>query len=570
MSSQAPAVTDGGQNRTDAVAQLRALHAITRASAQADNDDDLLRWTATAAQVALGAASVSIERFERENGVLRTLVNVGDLGPTERELPDDETYSLNEYASLEFVEAGGHGAVTTLDDCDPDPMEVELLQRLGKHSAVDVPIFLDGGVWGELYATRTADVPPFEHADLAFAEAVAAQVAAGIAQGAHARRLEALARLDPLTGLANRSAIEERLDEAIDAHLHGGPAVGVVICDVNGLKPVNDGLGHDAGDRLLSQTSELLSRTATALPGSLAGRIGGDEFALVVQGLDTDAMLPALRDLCQGARQLNHGSGLSCGLASTSDPIGHVGTSGDLLRLADAAQYRAKRGRASWPVVAGRSLAPEVAAALASGEDEPTGIEGRTVGRRPSDVTHHMVAEAVALLDRSRGATVLNRLATVGASVAGAIDAATWWVSVVPDGSDTLHPRCYGAARPPAAPGPDRSQFFEVDVVVPLAEFPDTVRVLAGGWFEQHVDDPDGDPAELAVLQEGGYRAVVGAGGTRAGEGWLLEVFADEHSPSMTGLGPTLRALVALALAEGAEGVESAEGPAWLAPASNG
>ncbi len=106
MSLRAPPATDGGVNRTDAVAQLRALHAITRASSEASNHDDLLRWTASAAQRALQAASVSIERFEREHGVLRTLVSVGDLGPTERELPEHETYAINEYATLEFLESG--------------------------------------------------------------------------------------------------------------------------------------------------------------------------------------------------------------------------------------------------------------------------------------------------------------------------------------------------------------------------------------------------------------------------------------------------------------------------------
>jgi len=441
MSLRAPLATDGGVNRTDAVAQLHALHAlhaITRASSEASNDDDLLRWTASAAQRALRAASVSIARFERERAVLRTLVSVGDLGPTERELPEYETYAINEYATLEFLDSGGRGAVTTLKDPEAIPSELELLRILGKHSAVDVPIFLDGAVWGELYATRSADMEPFTYGDLEFAEAVAAQVAAGIAQGAHARRLEALARLDPLTGLANRSAVEERLDRAIDAYLLMGRNVSVAMCDVNALKPVNDELGHDAGDRLLTRTAELLSQAAARLPGSLAGRLGGDEFPLVVEDLSTDELLPVLRDLCQHARELPQGAGLSCGVASTSDPIGHVGTTGDLLRLADGAQYRAKRSDAYEPVVAGRSLAPDVAAALASGV-AGSNVRSPRAGRRPSDAAHAMVAQVVALLDGKPRASALDRLATVGAAVVTATDAGAWWVSVVPAGADTMH-----------------------------------------------------------------------------------------------------------------------------------
>ena len=548
MSLRAPPATDGGVNRTDAVAQLRALHAITRVSSEASNDDDLLRWTASAAQRALQAASVSIERFEREHGVLRTLVSVGDLGPTERELPEHETYAINEYATLEFLESGGRGAVTSLEDPEAHPSELELLRILGKHSAVDVPIFLDGAVWGELFATRFADMEPFTYGDLDFAEAVAAQVAAGIAQGAHARRLEVLARLDPLTGLANRSAVEERLDRAIDAYTLRGRTVSVAVCDVNALKPVNDELGHDAGDRLLTRTAELLSRAAARLPGSLAGRLGGDEFALVVEGVSTDELLPVLLDLCQQARELPQGAGLSCGVASTSDPIGHVGTPGDLLRLADGAQYRAKRSDAYEPVVAGRSLAPDVAAVLSS--EAGSIVRSPRAGRRPSDASHAMVAQVVGLLDGKPRASALDRLATVGAAVVAATDAGAWWVSVVPAGADTLHSLRYGSSRPAAAPGQLWRQYFELGAVLALAQFPDTERVVTGGWAEHRLDDVPGDPAEHEVLRQGGYLGMVAAGGARREERWLLEIFADDQCPPMTGLGPTLRVLVALALAE--------------------
>ena len=92
----------GGDHRTDAVAQLRAVYGIGQAAAAARTDDDLLQYTAAAARVALGASSVSIERFELDRGLVRVLVNDGDLAPTELELPEHETYSIDQYA----VESG--------------------------------------------------------------------------------------------------------------------------------------------------------------------------------------------------------------------------------------------------------------------------------------------------------------------------------------------------------------------------------------------------------------------------------------------------------------------------------
>jgi len=256
-----------------------------------------------------------------------------------------------------------------------------------------------------------------------------------------------------------------------------------------------------------------------------------------------------LQQLCEDARKLPQGAGLSCGVASTTDPIGHIGTPGDLVRLADAAQYRAKRGRAPGPVVAGRRLPAEVAAVLAERFDlGGQGREARTE-RRQSDVAYAIVADAVRLLDGARGRSTLDWLSLVGAPT-GAADASAWWVSWTPAGENVLHTLRHGSARPPSAVGPRSQEYFATGLELPLRDFRDTVRVLDGGWTEQRVDDAGGDDAEQEVLRQGGYTAVVAAGGSRGDERWLLEVFADDQGRPLIGLGPTLRVLLALALAE--------------------
>ena len=504
-----------GSLREDAVAQLTALLTISRQTSQAAGDDELLRYAAAAARQALRASSVSIERFEREHGWLRTLVNDGDLAPGEVALPENEVYPIAEYYGLTLLDEGDQdGSYSNLDDPDIDPAEARLLDRLGKQCSLEVPITLDGHIWGIIYATRTRGEDAFTDRDLDFARSVAGQVAAGIAQGVHTRRLQELAWLDPLTGLASRRALDERLDTLVDDHVTMGTPVSVVICDVNDLKRVNDEYGHEVGDQLLRQAAEMISLTAGELPGCLAGRLGGDEFCLVVPELPADEVIAAVQRLLHLTTGLPHGAGLACGVASTCDPIGKVTTVGDLLRLADEAQYRAKRAAIALPVVAGRPLPAAIAAALAAAP----GGSSRTGGRRGHDVAGLLVNELVDRLDESRAAPPVQRLSLLAAAACEAVDGAAWWVGMAADDAG-LRTERFTAVRPPAGDG-DPAHYEQVALD----------GAARDGWV---VSD------ELV--------AVSGRHGT---DRWVVAVLADENTRPLTLIRPALRALVAAALAD--------------------
>jgi diguanylate cyclase (GGDEF)-like protein len=90
-----------------------------------------------------------------------------------------------------------------------------------------------------------------------------------------------LATHDVLTGLLNRSAFEQRLEEAVAGALAGRPC-GMVQIDVDGLRDVNDGHGHDIGDAVLRAVADRLK--ATVRTGDLVARLGGDEFAILMPG----------------------------------------------------------------------------------------------------------------------------------------------------------------------------------------------------------------------------------------------------------------------------------------------
>jgi diguanylate cyclase (GGDEF)-like protein len=97
------------------------------------------------------------------------------------------------------------------------------------------------------------------------------------------RELRRLAYRDQLTGLPNRASMRERIAAALTHAEREGTAVALLFCDLDGIKLVNDTLGHALGDEVLADVAGRLR--ALALPGVTAGRHGGDEFLLLVEDL---------------------------------------------------------------------------------------------------------------------------------------------------------------------------------------------------------------------------------------------------------------------------------------------
>jgi diguanylate cyclase (GGDEF)-like protein len=100
--------------------------------------------------------------------------------------------------------------------------------------------------------------------------------------------LRVQARLDDLTGALNRRALFERLDDAITR----GRPVTLVLCDLDGLKAINDRHGHPVGDLALRAFVDLVTGNLRAY--DVVGRIGGDEFALILPGAAPDAVAQIL------------------------------------------------------------------------------------------------------------------------------------------------------------------------------------------------------------------------------------------------------------------------------------
>ncbi|MFL6240866.1 MAG: putative bifunctional diguanylate cyclase/phosphodiesterase [Actinomycetes bacterium] len=176
-------------------------------------------------------------------------------------------------------------------------------------------------------------------------------------------RLRTLAHGDPLTGLANRVLVGERIERAMTRH-DADNAVSLLLLDLDGFKAVNDSFGHALGDELLIAVA---GRLMTCLRSNdLAARLGGDEFAVLLETIDHDEAVRV------GQRILDAMSApfaLSRAEVVITASLGVVHadrerTSQDLLRDADVAMYRAKDAGKNRVVVFQPSMQQRVATRL--------------------------------------------------------------------------------------------------------------------------------------------------------------------------------------------------------------
>ncbi|MFL5885067.1 MAG: putative bifunctional diguanylate cyclase/phosphodiesterase [Thermoleophilaceae bacterium] len=272
------------------------------------------------------------------------LINAGATGTKNLQLPGRVPVSHG-MAGLAISRA----ELTAIDDyAASDGANPDLVKR-GVATAVGVPVHEHGTVVGALvvasynperrFTTREKEmlVSYAEHASLALAAA---------------RTVDTMRQAfnDPLTGLANRALLLDRLEHALARAKRNGTEVSIIFLDLDRFKLVNDSLGHAAGDELLVAVAERVH--GSLRQAETAARLGGDEFAVLLEGETSasDAVRVARRidDALRAPFTLHDREvtvTASIGIASGD------GSAQDLLRDADVAMYRAKaRGRGRYEV----------------------------------------------------------------------------------------------------------------------------------------------------------------------------------------------------------------------------
>lgn len=158
------------------------------------------------------------------------------------------------------------------------------------------------------------------------------------------QRIEFLALHDPLTSLPNRAHFNDILDAMLkktDGAMHA-----VLFIDLDGFKPINDTLGHEAGDEALKAVASRLRHNTAS--GDFVARLGGDEFVAIAHGIsDPAAGLAIANRLLEAISQpltlLGTPSRMGASIGVAIAPL-HGTTANDILTAADNAMYAAKRG----------------------------------------------------------------------------------------------------------------------------------------------------------------------------------------------------------------------------------
>jgi diguanylate cyclase (GGDEF)-like protein/PAS domain S-box-containing protein len=162
--------------------------------------------------------------------------------------------------------------------------------------------------------------------------------------------LERRALYDHLTGLANRSLLLDRLNHALAMHVRNDKLVAVVFADLDHFKRINDSLGHEAGDRMLRIVADRMRKSVR--PGDTVARIGGDEFVVVLEQVDSAEQAGELLQRVLASVELPLQLDGHLLLPAMSAGLTVDDGTGDALRVlrdADTALYVAKNsGRGRW------------------------------------------------------------------------------------------------------------------------------------------------------------------------------------------------------------------------------
>jgi diguanylate cyclase (GGDEF)-like protein len=286
-------------------------------------------WAAVLLAVLVGALVLLFRSFAGFFRQHRTLADVYELTLAIREhgndggLPDVllgrvRRLMRSEYATLWLPAQGRHPEVLLtarvddagLLDISPTPAEIReralagqhavavgaqfdetvdlrhTLREAGRKDVIVVPLRSGQTTVGSLeVVNRLGDTLTFRAADVQILETIAAHAAVAVENSRLVERLRYDAYHDRLTSLPNRRRITDALAESVKVRAPG-EVVAVLLFDVDGLRDVNESMGHAAGDKLLAEVAERLRGIAG--PGALVGRFGGDEFVVTLRAESTE------------------------------------------------------------------------------------------------------------------------------------------------------------------------------------------------------------------------------------------------------------------------------------------
>ncbi len=301
--------------------------------------DDVLDAIVDGAAELLGDQTVSLRLIDRDDPTRMMIVATKGI--------DAETLERTRHG-LVGTGAGGRaiseGRLIVIEGYEDDQHKIDEWASYGVKTAMATPVREKGEVVGSLVVAREMQDHVYTAAEREILVAFANHASLALGDARTVNDAVHEAHHDPLTGLPNRTLLLDRLAGALQRAEAAGSVVAILFCDLDQFKTVNDSLGHMAGDELLVAVGRRL--IACVRPGDTAARFGGDEFAVLIEDItevDVDGLAERILEALEqpfNVRGKEIFLSGSIGIAAGS----HVDD--DLLRDADLAMYRAKRGGA--------------------------------------------------------------------------------------------------------------------------------------------------------------------------------------------------------------------------------
>jgi diguanylate cyclase (GGDEF)-like protein len=208
-----------------------------------------------------------------------------------------------------------------------------------------VPIIEAGLPKGTL-AVESKDIDHYSEKDLQTLSAIAQIYGSALCWADRYQDIHSLATIDGLTELLNSRTFRQRMEEEIERDVRYGSAMTMLMLDIDNFKRVNDSYGHLYGDYVIKQTAQLIR--ASIRKADVAGRLGGEEFGVVIINSDTGSSRKTaerIRRSISGYKYVNEGikSRISISIGMSEYPQ-NGDTIKEIIQHADDAMYHVKHG----------------------------------------------------------------------------------------------------------------------------------------------------------------------------------------------------------------------------------